>query len=304
MKCLAIVILFCILCTEARGTDSATSSPGGEIVIGYSHHILSKSGDAYEVNVYLPRSYQDGGDETYPVLFLIDGGRDQDFSHIAGLADLASVNPYIFRELIVVGVRTNNRLFELTSINSDPRYNREDGVLGGSDDFRDLLKSKVIPFAEKTLRTNGRRIVMGESLAGLFIAETFLKTPTLFTDYVSISPSMWYDDRHLSKSSFELLKAHPDDQRHIYFAMANEGGTMQKGLDELLTAIEKSALKNLKVNYQDNSASEDHWSIYHGEALRAIRWLLPAPKPEYIKEPDPWYLIEGANPPDWNPAKK
>ena len=79
---------------------------------------------------------------------------------------------------------------------------------------------------------------------------------------------------------------------------------MQKCLDELLGAIEKSALKNRKVNYQDNSASEYHWSIYHGEALNAIRWLLPAPKPEFLNDPDPWYLIEGANPPNWDSEKK
>jgi len=229
MKSLAVILILGILCLDARGAESANSSSKSEIVIGHSHSLLSKNGDTYEVNVYLPRSYQDDSDKTYPVLYLIDGGRDQDFNHIAGLADLASVNPYIFRELIVVGVRTNNRLFELTSINTDPRYNRDEGALGGSDDFRDLLKNKVIPLAEKTLPSNGRRIVMGESLAGLFIAETFLKMPTLFTDYVSISPSMWYDDRHLSKSSLELLKTHSDEQRHIYFAMADEGGTMQKG---------------------------------------------------------------------------
>ncbi len=304
MKLLATILTFCLLCASARGADNSETSRSSEIVLGSSHSVLSMAGDAYEVNVYLPRSYKDGSDKTYPVLYLIDGGRDQDFNHIAGLADLASVNPYIFRELIVVGVRTNNRLFELTSLNTDSRYNREEGVLGGSDSFRNLLKTTVIPFAENTLPSNGRRIVMGESLAGLFIAETFLKMPTLFTDYVSISPSMWYDDRHLSKSSLKLLKAHSDQERHVYLAMANEGGTMQKGLDELLSAIEKSGLKKLKVNYQDNSASEFHWSIYHGEALKAISWLLPAPKPEYINEPDPWYLIEGANPPGWNPSTK
>jgi len=134
------------------------------------------------------------------------------------------------------------------------------------------LKSKVIQFVEESFRENGKRIVMGESLAGLFITETFLKTPELFTDYVAISPSMWYDDRHLAKASSKYLDQHADQARSLYLAMASQ--------------------------------SDSHWSIYHGEALSALRWLLPAPKPEFADQPDPWYLVEGANPPDWNAEDK
>ena len=54
---------------------------------------------------------------------------------------------------------------------------------------------------------------------------------------MSISPSLWYDDRNLSKSALEFLNKHTDEGRSLYVAMANEGGTMQKGLDELLEAI-------------------------------------------------------------------
>lgn len=299
MKTLFAALCLSITFNPPFASTLTTPFAVSEISIGQSHSILNKKGDAYEVNIYLPRSYTKEPDRRYPVLYLIDGGKDQDFSHIAGLADLASVNPYTFRELIIVGVQTKNRLFELTSMNTDPRYKRPEGAIGGSDEFRYFLKSKVVPFTEETLRTNEKRIVMGESLAGLFIAETLLKTPELFTDYVSISPSMWYDDRHLSKSASELLNKHTTKARSLYVAMASEGGTMQKGLDELLDAIKTSRLKNLRVKYQDKSQSESHWSIYHGEALAALRWLLPAPAPEVIHEPAPWYLVEGGNPPNW-----
>jgi len=304
MKLFFFAVFLCMTFPMLFAGVSESPSAISEISIGQSYAVTNKNGEAYEVNIYLPRSYEKEPNRKYPVLYLIDGGRDQDFKHIAGLADLASVNPYAFRELIIVGVQTKNRLFELTSMNTDPRYQRAEGDIGGADSFRFFLKLKVVPFIESILRTNDKRIVMGESLAGLFIVETLLKTPDLFTDYVSISPSMWYDDRHLAKSASELLNKHTDEVRSIYLAMADEGGTMQKGLDELLGAIKKSQLKNLKVKYQDNSDSDFHWSIYHGEALAAIRWLLPAPKPDFADEPDPWYLIEGANPPGWNAEEK
>lgn len=299
MKILFAVFFLCITFNASFAGTSPTLLPVSDISIGQSYSILNKNGNAHEVNVYLPRSYNKEPDKKYPVLYLIDGGKEQDFSHIAGLADLASVNPYAFQELIVVGVETKNRKFELTSMNTDPRYKRQEGTIGGSNGFREFLKSTVIPFAEKTFRTNEQRIVMGESLAGLFIAETLLITPELFTDYVSISPSLWYDDRHLSKSASTLLEKHTDKARRLYVAMASEGGTMQKGLDELLDAIKSSKLKNLHLRYEDKSQSESHWSIYHGQALSALRWLLAVPEPEFADEPAPWYLVEGANPPNW-----
>jgi len=175
MKLLIFTFFLNIAFSVAFAASTNKHSEYGQVIIGQSHILKDKSGDTYEVNIYLPRSYTTEPSTQYPVLYLIDGGKDQDFNHIAGLADLASVNPYIFRELIVVGVQTKNRLFELTSINTDPRYSRPEGTIGGSNEFRDFLKSKAIPFAENTFRTNGKRIVMGESLAGLFIVEALCK---------------------------------------------------------------------------------------------------------------------------------
>ncbi len=302
-KVLISILVFSLSFSASATSGSSKEPADAQISIGNSYSVNDENGESYEVNVYLPRSYAKEADKEYPVLYLIDGGRDQDFSHIAGLADLASVNPYVYKELIVVGIKTKNRLYELTSINSDPRYARPEGTIGGADKFRGFLRSKVIPFAESKFRVNKKRIVMGESLAGLFIAETLVKTPELFTDYVSISPSLWYDDRKLSKSALKLLNAHSDKSRRLYIAMADEGGTMHKGLDELLSAIKKSKLKNLSVKYKDRRQNNLHWNIYHGEALRALSWLLPVPKPEFLDEPAPWYMIEGANPPGWTNEK-
>lgn len=279
------------------------SQTASEINIGQSYELKNGEGEIYEVNVYLPRSYAKNSDQNYPVVYLLDGGKAQDFKHIAGIADLASLNSYLFAETILVGIQTKNRLYELTSINTDPRYEREEGVLGGSTDFRKFIKSIVFPFVEKDFRVSDKRVLMGESLAGLFVVETLLNSPDLFSDYVSVSPSLWFDDRSLAKSAGKLLSQHKDDARRFYVAMADEGGTMQKGLGEVLKAVKNSDLKNLKLRYEDRSDTESHWSIFHSEALIALRWLLPVPAPEYLNEPDPWYLIEGANPPGWDSQK-
>jgi predicted alpha/beta superfamily hydrolase len=284
------------------------------INLGHSYLIGSgKTSNQVEVNVYLPDSYhnQISTEQTsdknaaidkarrYPVLYVIDGGQRQDFKHIAGLGALASINPYIIEELIVVGIATQNRLFELTSMNADKRYDRPAGDVGGADQFRAKIRNLIQPFIDQKYRTSSKKLVVGESLAGLFISETLLKTPDLFTDYIAVSPSLWYDDRQLTKQAPSLLKKHSDKARSLYLTMANEGGTMQKGLDEFLEAIRNSGLENLKTQYIDRRKNEFHWTIYHDAVLDALRWVLAVPGPEYADEEAPWYLIEGANPPGW-----
>lgn len=318
MKTIKIASVLFLLCVgfathaEPLPTSAHQIDEKSAIVLGQSYRLqVSNAERPIEINVYLPDSYDktdssvdesNQAQETqYPVLYLIDGGKDQDFKQISGLGALASINPYIFQEFIVVGIKTQNRRFELTSLNLDKRYDRPDGYLGGADEFRSKIKNVILPFIEGQFRTSSKRIVVGESLAGLFISETLLKTPDLFTDYIAISPSLWYDDRQLAKQTSELLKKHDNSTRNLYITMANEGGTMQKGLDEMLEAIKKSGLKNLKTRYVDRRDNEFHWTIYHDAVSDALRWILPNPGPEYADEELPWYLIDGANPPDWSP---
>ena len=267
------------------------------VVIGSTQEIYARSLDqVHEVNIFTPRNYRETEDG-FPVLYVIDGGLDQDFIHIAGLADLSAVNGN-YENLIIVGVKTNNRFYELTGEASDPRYVRPAGQTGGSTKFRAFLTDDVIPYIEENFRTNGRRAVIGESLAGLFIVETFLTTPDAFTDYIAVSPSLWYDDRRLAKNAAQTLRTHPAKERRLYLTMADEGGTMQKGLDELLAAIKTEKPKGLKWTYVDRRKTDHHWTIYHGAALDALRWTFGLPDPVFDGE-TPWYLVEGKNPPGW-----
>jgi len=61
------------------------------IVIGRSFALPSTvMGATREINVWLPPGYADSG-KTYPVLFVLDGGQDQDFHHISGIAQLGTI---------------------------------------------------------------------------------------------------------------------------------------------------------------------------------------------------------------------
>lgn len=107
------------------------------------------------------------------MLYVLDGGLDQDFQHIAGLAQLGDLS-WTFEPIIVVGVETRNRRAELTPAPEDARYTTAFPEAGGSEAFRSFLEEEVIPFVESRYPTCAKRALAGESLAGLFVIDALL----------------------------------------------------------------------------------------------------------------------------------
>lgn len=286
----------------------AAAAPGPEastpIVIGTSHRLASAVlGDVREINVRLPDGYGEAAaaGRRYPVLYLLDGGLAQDFPHIAGLAQLGDVSG-TFGPFIVVGVETRARRAELTPPATDGRYRTAFPEAGGAARFRRFLASEVVPFVEARYRAGPRRAVMGESLAGLFVVDTLLKEPRLFDDYVAVSPSLWWDDRNgLRAPGVEGaldgigLDVAALNGRRLVLAVANEGGTMQSGVDMLRRALEARAVPGFEWRYVDRSAADTHATILHAAALDSLRALFAAPPIDY--GPTPWFMIEGGQPP-------
>lgn len=149
----------------------AAQTPAGEpIVLGTSHEMRSAAlGEARRINVRVPASYATASERRYPVLYMLDGGTEQDFAHIAGLAQHAEMSG-TFDEFIVVGIPTRRRIWELTSPAVDERYvtfYRANGQPvefangGGAETFRRHIAAEVIPFVEANYRTSGRRTLIG-----------------------------------------------------------------------------------------------------------------------------------------------
>lgn len=267
---------------------------GVPIAAGTSFLVHSKIlGDDREVNVWLPAAYGQG-QTRYSVVYVLDGARDQDFPHIAGLGQLGELSG-TYETLIIVGVQTHKRIWELTPKATDARYFKAFPENGGATLFRRFLSEEVVPFIDTHFRTGPKRALMGESLAGLFVVDTFLKSPRAFDDYVSVSPSLWWDDRRLTRNPFALPASNELEGRRLYLTMGDEGGTSRTGMDELVAALRAHAQRGLIWSFVDRSASETHATIYHVSALDALRTFYKLPP--YATGPAPWWNIEGGSPP-------
>lgn len=291
---IAAALAFASLPAPAAALTHPAPEAETPITAGVSLKLRSPiMGGAREINVWVPPGYS-GETRRYGVLYLLDGGLNQDFMHIAGLAQLGALSG-TYETLIVVGIKTENRRAELTAAPNDPRYLEAFPESGHADRFRRHIAEEVIPLVESRYRTGERRALIGESLAGYFVVDTLLKRPDLFNDYIAISPSLWWDGRALARQSAALLRATPPEGKRLYLAVGDEGGTMQKGVDAVIASLRGTAPPSFKWRYADKSASETHSTIFHVAALEALRWLYAAPP--YDFGPTPWFMIEGAAPP-------
>lgn len=247
------------------------------IVIGQSYALPSAiMGTPREINVWLPPGY-DGGTARYPVLYVLDGGQDQDFHHISGLAQLGTMVGTT-RDVIVVGIASVDRRNELALLTDIPELIARFPTLGHSDRFRRFVAEEVTPFIDGHFRTSGETALMGESLAGLFVVETFLKSPDLFDAYVAVSPSLWWDRGVLTRQSGTLVAGHPAGSRTLILTLGDEGAEMDGLMGELVASLGQHGRPDLNWTFQPRPA-ETHATIYHGAALDAFRSLYAIPAP-------------------------
>ncbi|HKW12753.1 MAG TPA: alpha/beta hydrolase-fold protein [Gemmatimonadaceae bacterium] len=176
-------------------------------------------GEPRLVNVHVPRGLG-AGVERFPVLYMPDGGLDEDFPHVVNtvdsLAALGSIRP-----VIVVGVPNTERRRDLTGPTRVATDSAIAKHVGGSPAFRRFLRDELIPAVNARYRTTNERALVGESLAGLFVVETFLTEPSLFQHYIALDPSLWWNAGAFVDSAGTRLTALDSARRTLFLATAN-----------------------------------------------------------------------------------
>ena len=96
--------------------------------------------------------------------------------------------------------------------------------LGRASEFLDFLTDEVRPFVESRYDVaEGRSVVFGSSLGGLFTLHALLERPSTFDAYVAVSPALWWDDGHLLRRERVLAESQPDLHATLFLAVgANE----------------------------------------------------------------------------------
>ncbi len=240
------------------------------IVLGQSYQLASRVlGQTRRVNVYLPPGYNKSG-RRYPVLYLLDGGVQEDFFHIAGVATLAADFRRL-REFIVVGIEGIDRYHDLLPPSAVEAEQKRFPTTGGAAAFREFISSELLPFVAEQLRVTDETVLMGESAGGLFVVETFLRQPALFHGYVAVSPSLQWDGQSIAKAAAEVLRSPSFPAgRRLYLSIADEGGGTQEGVERVVAALKETDPGKVEWTYTP-MPQETHGTTFHPVALAAVR---------------------------------
>jgi len=224
-------------------------------------------GEVRRINVHVPAGYAASDSARFPVLYMPDGGLDEDFPHVVDTVD-SLIALGAIRPVIVVGVPNTERRRDLTG---PTRVETDSAIaprVGGSAAFRRFWSDELAPVIEAHYRTTSERSIVGESLAGLFIVETFLREPAIFDHYIAFDPSLWWNHGALVDSAASLPgagKVSTTQHRTLYIAASRDD--IGKQTARLASTLRSAAPRGLEWKFEPRP------DLTHGTIFRA---LLPA----------------------------
>ncbi len=168
------------------------------------------------VYVHVPNGDKD---EHYPVLYILDG--DDHFQSAVAIAEQISG---IIPRMIVVGITNTDRERDLTPthVKPDRIINAGDAARsGGGENFMGFMQKELIPYVDEHYPSTSYRVFSGHSLGGLAVMNAFFNHTSLFSAYIAIDPSIWWDGERWIKSYEDELRQHDFTGKSLFVGIAN-----------------------------------------------------------------------------------
>ena len=302
MKTLFISLLISLILVSCQYKENSVSSEAGNsaLIMGRTDSLRSEILDeTRNIWVHIPDEATGAiyGQTSYPVLYLLDG--TDHFHAVTGMLKNLGDNNVVPR-MVVVGIPNTDRTRDLTPTHVDVMFG--DSVFartsGGGAKFLDFLEKELIPYVESNYPVTGYRTFVGHSFGGLSAVYSLLSRPHLFSNYVAIDPSLWWDDWRMVHWADSLFQKESLKGKALYIGVAN---TMEEGMeiDRVLsdTAPSSSHIRSILtfINHAESDknsglnfgwkyyADDDHGSVPLITEYDAFRFLFP------------WYRLEGMN---------
>ena len=224
------------------------------------------------LNIYLPLSYSADSSKTYPVIYLLDGSRDEDFIHISGIVQFGSFSWInMIPESIVVGIANVDRKRDFTYPSQNKKDQEELPSSGHSEKFIRFLEKELLPFIESNYKTADMKTIIGQSLGGLLATEILFEKADLFDNYIIVSPSLWWDDEKLLDRQAKPY----DSSKSIFIAGGKEGAVMERTAKELFEKLKKDKKKNTNL-YYEFMPDKTHGDALHLAVYKAFEKIFKA----------------------------
>ncbi|SEP62503.1 alpha/beta hydrolase [Neolewinella agarilytica] len=234
-------------------------------------------GEQKDVEIFLPKGYEDNDSVRYPVLYFYDG--DNLFDQITGEGSEWEVDEWINRtdslggpSCIVVGVSSgDNRSAEYKPYPSDQV--REEGEVFGKK-HAEWYARGLKQWVDANYRTKPEPEftgIGGCSLGGLMAHYSLMTYPDVYGLGIIFSPSLWVDE----PQSLDLVDAHPDVSKLRVFINSGELETpIVEGSERLRDRLLVAGLPEDQLLF-DIEPGEGHWHATWKKGFKkAYPWIV------------------------------
>jgi predicted alpha/beta superfamily hydrolase len=263
-----IILLLSSFVTKAQESSRFTT--------GFAETISSKIlGENREILIHIPKS--NGGDKVkdrghYPVVYVLDGS--ENFNTVVSITEHMEESS-LCPPMIVVGIVPTDRLSELTT--GQDKDSPE--VIAKGDKFMSFVEKELISYIDANYPTTSHRTLIGHSLGGLTVINTFLHNPKLFNAYVSLDGSLWWNNKKIVEEAKAILPTQNYKGKTLFIGMANR---LEKGIDTISvqkdtsgsTELIRSNLELIKM-LNNNKKNQLHYTykFYEDDNHPSVRLI-------------------------------
>lgn len=262
---------------ESSPVEAPTSTYRQVVVQDSERHELASAvvDDTFKVHVYWPRGFH-GMKDPIPVVYLLDA--EYSFGAVA-YTIRRLIKDGLIPPVLLVGVayevsydeyyRRRERDFTPTAAHLDEFPNAGQGRLFGR-----FLRQELVPFIERTYRVIPEdRTIIGLSFSGLFSTYLLFNEVGLFSRYVIVSPSLWWDGGIVFRHESDYHRQHSDLLARLYLAAGEDDG--QNILTDLRRLNEVLAERNYRgLEYRMKLFPEEtHRTVFPIAVSHGLRFV-------------------------------
>ena len=284
----ASIIYFFLLSIQAR-----TQNP----IIQYDSLYSTVLKENRSIKIIFPKKVNSGLKDRVDVLYVLDG--EWNTSLAEKVYDFLEFAKFIPTNMIIVsvpnyykaGINMRDRDFTPTSTeNKEGKFTwmRSSLISGGADNFLLFLKDELVPYVNKKYHTKTENnILYGTSLGGLFAIYAYLEEPTLFKSYLTVEPSLWWDNGYINKIALKRLNNIKGTANTLWISSRDGEAVRDMGISNFDSL--------LALNTPDNL----HWKVepYSNETHFSTIWkgIYDGLKFTYVKSKTDGALVNRAN---------
>jgi len=189
----------------------------------YIHSVISEENKVYQLKVTLPANYNEN--KTYETLYYLDSWWLSEL--VLGTNALLNTTEQI-TDIVFVGITLEGNLLDWniqrTFDFTPSKYNMpieqrvgigenaiplDENTTGGAAIFMEFLETKIVTLIRDSYpNLSEKRGLLGHSFGGLFAFYIMQHKPRLFSDFIIISPALWWNEQELlNEKYFEHLKS-------------------------------------------------------------------------------------------------